>query len=86
MTALALSQARTADTVEALGASVQSQQSSIDVLQQATSQLQQSTERLVSAQIATFDRFDEMASEIRGLQTENRRILDRLSGLANDDD
>jgi phage-related tail protein len=79
VTGLAVSQARLTDLV-------QSQQGSIEVLQQATSQLQQSTERLVSAQVATFDRFDAMQSEIRGLQTENRRILERLESWNNPDE
>jgi len=33
---------------------------------------------------AVVARFDAMQSEIRGLQTENRRILDRLEHLEND--
>jgi hypothetical protein len=100
VTGLAVNQARNADVVDSLvasvqgiGALVQSQQGAIDALQQAAQQQAASVERLITAQIATFDRLDvvitridEMQSEVRGLQTETRRIVDGLYGRANDDD
>lgn len=50
---------------------LQSQQAQIDALNGLTRQL-------AETQIEMFTRFDQMQVEIRGLQTENRRILDRL--------
>lgn len=50
---------------------LQSQQAQIDALTGLTRQL-------AETQIEMFTRFDQMQTEIRGLQTENRRILDRL--------
>jgi ABC-type transporter Mla subunit MlaD len=76
---LASSQSRATDTVEALTALVQSHHGTIDALQGLSQQL-------VDTQIRTFESIDQMQSEIRGLQTENRRILDQLQGLHRNDD
>jgi hypothetical protein len=79
VTGLAVNQAQLTDTVASLASSVQ-------VLQAGQAQQSVAIDRLIEAQIQTFDRFDAMQSEIRGLQTENRRILERLEGLTNNDD
>lgn len=50
---------------------LQTQQAQIDALNSLTRQL-------AATQIEMFTRFDQMQAEIRGLQTENRCILDRL--------
>jgi ABC-type transporter Mla subunit MlaD len=76
---LANSQSRTADTVEALTALVQSHHGTIDAIQGLSQQL-------VDTQIRTFESLDQTQSEIRGLQTENRRILDQLQGRQSGDD
>jgi chromosome segregation ATPase len=75
---LASSQSRTADQIESLNGA-------IDVLRQSSQQQAVAVDRLIDAQMQTFDRIDEMQSEVRGLQTENRRIWERLEGLSSDD-
>jgi ABC-type transporter Mla subunit MlaD len=79
--ALATSQARTADTVASIA-------SSVEVLTAGQSQQSVAIDRLIDAQMQTFDRMDailsridQMQSEVRGLQTESRRIWERLEGL-----
>jgi hypothetical protein len=37
-------------------------------------------ERMIDVQLQTFRVIEEMQAEVRGLQTENRRILDHLFG------
>lgn len=68
----------TGQTLRAHQVQLQSQQEQINSLTLLTRQV-------AEAQIAQNDRFnevlariDEMQSEVRGLQTENRRILDRM--------
>jgi hypothetical protein len=93
VTGLAVSQARAVDAVAVLIETAQ-------VLQAGQTQQAAAIDQLIDSQVQTFDRLeavldrvdvvvtriDEMQSEVRGLQTETRRIVDRLSGLANDDD
>lgn len=49
-----------------------------DELRRSEQRMMSAIETLAQAQIETFARIDQMQVEIRGLQTENRRILDRL--------
>jgi uncharacterized phage infection (PIP) family protein YhgE len=46
--------------------------------QEGIRSLTESVKVLAEAQLQTFSRIDEMQSEIRGIQTESRRILDFL--------
>lgn len=57
---------------------LRSQQAQIDTLVEGQRNLTQAVHDLVILQRDVITRIDEMQSEIRGLQTENRRILDRL--------
>lgn len=57
---------------------LRSQQAQIDTLAEGQRNLTQAVQDLVILQRDVITRIDEMQSEIRGLQTENRRILDRL--------
>ena len=57
---------------------LRSQQEQVNETRQLVNETRQLTRQLVEAQIETFRRFDEMQSEIRGLQTENRRILEEF--------
>lgn len=100
VTGLAVNAARTNDTVAVLIETAQvlqagQAQQAASINQLIDSQIQ-TFERLntvinqvevVAKQVEiVVTRIDEMQSEVRGLQTETRRIVDRLSGLANDDD
>jgi ABC-type transporter Mla subunit MlaD len=83
---LATSQARTADTVASIA-------SSVEVLTAGQSQQSVAIDRLIDAQMQTFNRMDailsridQMQSEVRGLQTESRRIWERLEGLSPSDE
>jgi DNA repair ATPase RecN len=42
--------------------------------------LDQAAERMIDVQLQTFRVIEEMQAEVRGLQTENKRILDHLFG------
>jgi hypothetical protein len=57
---------------------LRSQQAQIDTLAEGQRGLTEAVQDLVTLQREVITRIDEMQSEIRGLQTENRRILDRL--------
>jgi hypothetical protein len=46
----------------------------------------QAMQRTIDGMLAAFiQKFDQVQAEIRGLQTENRRILDVLQGLTDED-
>jgi hypothetical protein len=52
----------------------------IDDLRQSVRGLTEAVDRLVTLGTETFVVVREMQAEVRGLQTENRRILDRVFG------
>lgn len=52
----------------------------ITQLGQRTEVIATAVERLTDVQLQTFRVIEEMQQEVRGLQTENRRILDHLFG------
>jgi uncharacterized protein YoxC len=52
----------------------------IDDLRQSVRGLTEAVDRLVTLGTETFAVVREMQAEVRGLQTENRRILDRVFG------
>jgi hypothetical protein len=54
----------------------------IGQLGQRTKVIATAVERMTDVQLQTFGVIEEMQAEVRGLQTENRRILDRLVGEA----
>jgi methyl-accepting chemotaxis protein len=54
--------------------------SAIGQLSQRTEVITTAVERLTDVQLQTFRVIEEMQQEVRGLQTENRRILDHLFG------
>jgi methyl-accepting chemotaxis protein len=54
----------------------------IGQLGQRTEVIATAVERMTDVQLQTFRVIEEMQAEVRGLQTENRRILDRLFGEA----
>jgi methyl-accepting chemotaxis protein len=49
-------------------------------LNQRTETIALAVERMTDVQLQTFRVIEEMQQEVRGLQTENRRILDHLFG------
>jgi phage shock protein A len=57
-------------------------EATVDGNAQAIAQMQQSHDQLIHESLEwfgqVFTRIDEMQSEVKGLQTENRRILERL--------
>jgi len=65
--------AQTADTVNQLIAGM-------GQLNQRTETIALAVERMTDVQIQTFRVIEEIQQEVRGLQTENRRILDHLFG------
>jgi methyl-accepting chemotaxis protein len=64
---------QTADTVNQLIAGM-------GQLNQRTETIALAVERMTDVQLQTFRVIEEMQQEVRGLQTENRRILDHLFG------
>ncbi len=64
---------QTADTVNQLIAG-------IGQLNQRTETIALAVERMTDVQLQTFRVIEEIQQEVRGLQTENRRILDHLFG------
>jgi hypothetical protein len=52
----------------------------IGQLSQRTEVITTAVERLTDVQLQAFRVIEEMQQEVRGLQTENRRILDHLLG------
>jgi methyl-accepting chemotaxis protein len=64
---------QTADTVNQLIAGM-------GQLNQRTETIALAVERMTDVQIQTFRVIEEIQQEVRGLQTENRRILDHLFG------
>jgi methyl-accepting chemotaxis protein len=54
----------------------------IGQLGQRTEVIATAVERMTDVQLQTFRVIEEMQAEVRGLQTENRRILDHLFGEA----
>lgn len=62
---------QTADTVNQLIAG-------IGQLNQRTETIALAVERMTDVQLQTFRVIEEIQQEVRGLQTENRRILDHL--------
>ncbi|AGY57035.1 hypothetical protein [Gloeobacter kilaueensis] len=53
----------------------------VGILSERVSDLTRMVEQVSRIALATFQRMDAMQSEIRGLQTENQRILDVLQRL-----
>jgi methyl-accepting chemotaxis protein len=64
---------QTADTVNQLIAGM-------GQLNQRTETIALAVERMTDVQLQTFRVIEEIQQEVRGLQTENRRILDHLFG------
>jgi methyl-accepting chemotaxis protein len=64
---------RAADTVNQLI-------TGMNQLNQRTETIALAVERMTDVQLQTFRVIEEMQAEVRGLQTENRRILDHLFG------
>jgi methyl-accepting chemotaxis protein len=64
---------RAADTVNQLI-------TGMNQLNQRTETIALAVERMTDVQLQTFQVIEEMQAEVRGLQTENRRILDHLFG------
>jgi len=70
-------------TAEALGQTADTANQLIagmDQLNQRTETIALAVERMTDVQLQTFRVIEEMQQEVRGLQTENRRILDHLFG------
>ena len=67
------SMGRAADTVNQLI-------TGMNQLNQRTETIALAVERMTDVQLQTFRVIEEMQAEVRGLQTENRRILDHLFG------
>ncbi|MBE9011030.1 hypothetical protein IQ250_12515 [Pseudanabaenaceae cyanobacterium LEGE 13415] len=68
----------TGQTLRAHRVQLESQQEQINSLTQLTQQVAESQIALSGQVGQILDRIDEMQSEIRGLQTENRRTLELL--------
>ncbi len=64
---------RAADTVNQLI-------TGMNQLNQRTETISLAVERMTDVQLQTFRVIEEMQAEVKGLQTENRRILDHLFG------
>jgi methyl-accepting chemotaxis protein len=64
---------RAADTVNQLI-------TGMNQLNQRTETIALAVERMTDVQLQTFRVIEEMQAEVKGLQTENRRILDHLFG------
>jgi methyl-accepting chemotaxis protein len=71
---------RLADTVGQAADTVNQLILGMGQLNQRTETIALAVERMTDVQLQTFQVIEEMQAEVRGLQTENRRILDRLFG------
>jgi methyl-accepting chemotaxis protein len=71
---------RLADTVGQTADTVNQLITGIGQLNQRTETISLAVERMTDVQLQTFRVIEEMQAEVRGLQTENRRILDRVFG------
>jgi methyl-accepting chemotaxis protein len=69
-----------ADTVVQTAQTVNQLITGMTQLNQRTETISLAVERMTDVQLQTFRVIEEMQAEVRGLQTENRRILDRLFG------
>ncbi|WP_404789275.1 hypothetical protein [Altericista sp. CCNU0014] len=69
-----------ADTVVQTADTVNQLVSGMNQLNQRTETIALAVERMTDVQLQTFRVIEEMQAEVKGLQTENRRILDRLFG------
>jgi hypothetical protein len=70
----------TDDRLDRLAGIVETHTAEIDDLRQSVRGLTEAVDRLVTLGTETFGVVREMQAEVRGLQTENRRILDRVFG------
>jgi methyl-accepting chemotaxis protein len=74
---------RLADAVGQTADAVNQLITGIGQLNQRTETISLAVERMTDVQLQTFQVIEEMQAEVRGLQTENRRILDYLwAGIA----
>jgi methyl-accepting chemotaxis protein len=74
---------RLADAVGQTADAVNQLITGIGQLNQRTETISLAVERMTDVQLQTFQVIEEMQAEVRGLQTENRRILDHLwAGIA----
>lgn len=71
---------RTADTVGRAADTVNQLITGMNQLNQRTETIALAVERMTDVQLQTFRVIEEMQAEVKGLQTENRRILDHLFG------
>jgi methyl-accepting chemotaxis protein len=69
-----------ADTVVQTAQTVNQLITGMTQLNQRTETISLAVERMTDVQLQTFRVIEEMQAEVRGLQTENRRILDHLFG------
>jgi methyl-accepting chemotaxis protein len=71
---------QTADTVGRTANTVNQLITGMNQLNQRTEMIALAVERMTDVQLQTFRVIEEMQAEVRGLQTENRRMLDHLFG------
>jgi methyl-accepting chemotaxis protein len=69
-----------ADTVGQAADTVNQLIAGMGQLNQRTETIALAVERMTDVQLQTFRVIEEIQQEVRGLQTENRRILDHLFG------
>jgi uncharacterized protein YoxC len=70
----------TDERLDRLATVVEAHDAEIGDLRQSVQGLTEAVDRLVTLGTETFAVVREMQAEVRGLQTENRRILDRFFG------
>jgi hypothetical protein len=70
----------TDERLDRLASVVEAHDAEIADLRQSVRGLTEAVDRLVTLGTETFAIVREMQAEVRGLQTENRRILDRVFG------